>query len=358
MNDLDDLKKIGELDPAGMLKAEEDFYDQLIEARTIAENTDLSKISSKEFKGVAILGMGGSGFSADIIKALVAGSIAVPVEVVKGYDLPAFVGKEWLVIAVSYSGNTEETISALNQAIERGADILIECSGGKLKILAESSGYPMIKIPSGLQPRGAIGYLFFPVYLAMGTLGLIDIDESDVEEALDLVLEKASIYNRNVPVIDNPAKELAVKIGDRLPIIYGTEGLYMALAYRLKCEINENGKTPCWWNSFSELNHNETVGWERLANITGSFILIAFRDPDESPKMRTRINVTLGQIKSNIAEIVEIPVEGKSKLAKALSVMYLGDIASVYLALLAGVDPSPVVKIESLKAELAKLDLG
>ncbi|MFC2144843.1 bifunctional phosphoglucose/phosphomannose isomerase [Actinomycetota bacterium] len=356
MNNLDDLKKIEELDPAGMLKAEEDFYEQLIEAQNIANNTDFSKLDSGEFKGIAILGMGGSGFSADIIKTLVTDEIKVPVEVVKGYDLPAFVGKGWLVVAVSYSGNTEETISALSQAIERDAYILIECSGGKLLKLAEDSGYTVIKIPSGLQPRGAIGYLFFPVYLAMGSIGLIDINKDDVEEALDLIKEKASIYNRNTLLADNPAKELAVKIGDRLPIIYGTEGIYSAIAYRLKCEINENGKTPSWWNSFSELNHNETVGWERLADITGNFILIAFRDPEEGPKIRTRIEVTLGQIKSNVAEIVEILVEGKSKFAKALSSMYLGDIASVYLALLAGVDPSPVVKIESLKAELAKLD--
>jgi len=356
MNDLDDLKKIQELDPAGMLKAEEDFYEQLTSARNIAKNADLSKLSLVKFKGVAILGMGGSGFSADIIKTLVADEIKVPVEVVKGYDLPAYIGKGWLVVAVSYSGNTEETISALNHAIERDAHILIECSGGKLQKLAGDSGYSIINIPSGLQPRGAIGYLFFPVYLAMGTIGLININENDIEEMLDLIKEKASIYNRNTPLSDNPAKELAVKIGDRLPIIYGTEGIYSAVAYRLKCEINENSKTPCWWNSFSELNHNETVGWERLANITGNFILIAFRDPDEGPKIRTRIEVTLGQIKPYVAEIVEIPVEGKSKFAKALSALYLGDIASVYLALLAGVDPSPVVKIESLKAELAKLD--
>ena len=356
MNALDDLKKIQELDPAGMLKAEEDFHDQLIEAQNIAKNADLSKLSSSEFIGVAILGMGGSGFSADIIKTLTADEIKVPVEVVKGYDLPAFVGKGWLVIAVSYSGNTEETISALNQAIGRDAHILIECSGGKLLKLAEDSGYSILNIPSGLQPRGAIGYLFFPVYLAMGALGLIDMDKSDVEEALELVKEKASIYNRSTLLADNPAKQLAASIGNRLPIIYGTEGIYSALSYRLKCEINENSKTPCWWNNFSELNHNETVGWERLSGITGSFILIAFRDPEENPKIKTRIEVTLGQIKSNVAEIVEIPVEGKSKLAKALSAMYLGDIASVYLALLAGVDPTPVVKIESLKAELAKLD--
>ena len=300
--------------------------------------------------------MGGSGFSGDIIKALVADEIKIPVEVVKGYDLPAFVGKGWLVMAVSYSGNTEETISALGQGIERGAEILIECSGGKLEKLAADSGYTIVKIPSGLQPRGAIGYLFYPAYLVLNELGLIKIDEEEENEALELIKEKAAVYNRNTPIGKNPAKKLAMEIGDRLPIVYGTEGIYTALAYRLKCEINENGKTPCWWHDFSELNHNETVGWQRLSEITKNFVIITFRDPDETPKIKTRIDVTLGQASQNVGGLIQIKVEGRSKLARALATLYLGDIATVYHAILTGVDPTPVVKIESLKKELAKLD--
>jgi glucose/mannose-6-phosphate isomerase len=356
MNSLDDLQKINELDPAGMLKAEEDFLGQLTESKEIIQNTDLSGLSGKDFKGLAILGMGGSGFSGDIIKALVFDEIKIPVEVVKGYDLPAFIGKDWLVMAVSYSGNTEETISAVKQGIERGCEVLIECSGGKLEKLAGDSGYTLVKIPSGLQPRGAIGYLFYPAYLVLGKLGLIEIKADDEDEAFELVRHKSDIYNRNTPVEKNPAKKLAMEIGDRLPIVYGTEGIYTALAYRLKCEMNENGKTPCWWHNFSELNHNETVGWERLSSTTNKFVIITFRDPDETPKIKTRIDVTLGQVKENVDGLIQIAVEGKSKLARALSTLYLGDIASVYHALLTGVDPTPVIKIESLKKELAKLD--
>jgi glucose/mannose-6-phosphate isomerase len=221
--------------------------------------------------------------------------------------------------------------------------------------MAQDSGYALIKIPSGLQPRGAIGYLFYPAYLVIGELGLIDIEAEDEEEAFELIKEKSVMYNRNTPAEKNPAKKLAIGIGDRLPIVYGTEGIYTALAYRLKCEINENGKTPCWWHNFSELNHNETVGWERLSSITERFVVITFRDPGETPKIKTRIDVTLGQVKENVGGLIQIKVEGKSKLAKALSTLYLGDIASVYHALLTGVDPTPVVKIESLKKELAKL---
>ncbi len=356
MNDLDDLKRIREIDPGGMLEAEEGFYGQLAESKDIIAGTDLSSLYGKKFTGLAILGMGGSGFSGDIIKALAADEIKIPVEVVKGYELPAFIGKGWLVMAVSYSGNTEETLNALGQGINRGSHILVECSGGRLEKVAFGSGYALIKVPAGLQPRGAIGYLFYPAYLALDKLGLIDIDEMDEDEALGLIKERSESYNRNMPAAKNPAKKLAVEIGDRLPIVYGSEGIYAALAYRLKCEINENGKTPCWWNSFAELNHNETVGWERLSGITRDFVVITFRDPDEPPKMKARIDVTLDQLGSNTGSIIQLMAEGKSKLAKALSSLYLGDIASVYHAILNGIDPTPVEKIESLKKELAKLD--
>jgi len=356
MNNLDDIRKIDEIDPSGMLKAEEEFYRQLTGSKEIIKNTDISRLSGNEFKGLAILGMGGSGFSGDIIKALTADEIKIPVAVVKGYDLPAFIGKGWLVMAVSYSGNTEETISAVKKAIDQGSEIIVKCSGGKLERLAQNFGYTLVKIPSGLQPRGAIGYLFYPAYLALKELGFIEIKAEDEEEAFKMIKDKSVTYNRNNPAEKNLAKKLAIDIGDRLPIIYGTEGIYTALAYRLKCEINENGKTPCWWHDFSELNHNETVGWERLSDITKKFVVITFRDPDETPKLKTRIEITLEQVREKVDSIIQIPVEGKSKLAKALSTLYLGDISSVYHAIFTGVDPTPVEKIEFLKKELAKLD--
>ena len=356
MNILDDLDRIKDIDKEGMLEVEEKFYSQLLEAREIVKKSKLEKIKGSKFSGVAFLGMGGSGFASDIIKALIKDDIDIPVEIVKGYNLPSFVKVGWLVVSISYSGNTEETISATGQALERGCEILIICSGGKLESIARSNNKTIIKIPSGLQPRGAIGYLFFPAYLALDYIDIVKIPSMDIEEALDLIKEKAGLYRREVESDKNPAKKLALKILNKLPIVYGTEGLLAVVAYRLKCEFNENSKTPCWCNEFPELNHNETVGWERLKEITKKFILLVFRDKDEGLRIKTRIEVTLNLIKENIGEVVEIPVEGKSKLAKALSAMYLGDMVSVYLALLAGIDPSPVEKIQSLKAELAKLN--
>jgi glucose/mannose-6-phosphate isomerase len=356
MNVLDDLDRIKQIDSQGMLEVEEKFYNQLLEARDIVLNSDLRQLEQREFRGIVFLGMGGSGFIGDMIKALIEDDISIPVEVVKGYHMPAFIKRDWLVVAVSYSGNTEETISAVGRALECGCEVLVVCSGGKMEDLARDNSKAVIKVPSGLQPRGAIGYLFISAYMVLDKLNIITIDPVDTKEAFDLIKEKEALYQRETETSKNPAKKLALKISDRLPIIYGTEGLMAAVAYRLKCEFNENSKTPCWCNEFPELNHNETVGWERLKGITRKFILLIFQDKDEKTRVKTRIEVTSKLIRKNISDIIEIPVEGRSKLAKALSSIYLGDTASVYLAILAGIDPSPVKKIDILKSELKKLN--
>lgn len=356
MNILDDLEKIEKLDKQGMLEIEENFYQQLIDSKEIAENVEISQIKSKKFSGMAILGMGGSGFAGDIIKSLVKDDINIPVEIVKSYDLPGFINSQWLVIPVSYSGNTEETISTARKALERGCTLLCVTSGGEMEKSALENNQPLIKVPGGLQPRGASGYLFFTTYLVLGRTGIININASDVSEALDMIREKAALYNRKTGTETNYAKQIAAEIRDKLPVVYGTSGILSAVAYRWKCEFNENSKFPSFWSEFPELNHNETVGWENLKELTSGFVLIVFKDSAASERIRVRINTTVGIIKDNLHKIIEIPVEGKSKLAKAMSLMYLGDIASVYLALLNGTDPTPVDKISVLKLELAKLD--
>jgi len=151
MNVLDNLDKIKEIDKEGMLETEEAFYIQMLNAKEIAAKTDLRKIKEKSFKGIAFSGMGGSGFAGDIIKALIKDDIDIPVEIIKGYNLPSFIKKEWLVLSISYSGNTEETISATREALERGCEVIIVCSGGKLEEIGRVNNKTIIKIPSGMQ---------------------------------------------------------------------------------------------------------------------------------------------------------------------------------------------------------------
>ena len=356
MDILDNLEKIKALDKQDMLGVEENFYNQLLKAKEIAENTDISQLENKRFSGIAILGMGGSGFSGDIIKSLIMDHVEIPVEIIKGYNLPAFIKDDWLVIAVSYSGNTEETISAANQALQLNCELLCVASGGKMEEIASKNGKCFVKLPSGFQPRGASGYLFFTTYLVLKNLGIAKINASDVEEALNLIRKKSEIYKRNINTDNNPAKKLALKLFNNMSVIYGTNGYLSAVAFRWKCEINENSKYPSFWAEFPELNHNETVGWENLKDLTRNFVLVVFKDKEAQERIKVRIKTTIQLIKDHFNDVIEIDVEGISKLAKALSTMYLGDITSVYLALLAGVDPTPVDRISVLKAELAKLD--
>ncbi len=356
MEKLDDPQQIAQLDPQGMLQVEEAFYTQLVQAREIAQSVDLSKISGKKYAGVVFTGMGGSGFAGDIIKSLIEHSVHIFTESVKGYRLPGYVNKDWLVVAVSYSGNTQETVACIEQAVKLGATILAVTSGGRLAQIAQDHDCAVIKVPSGFQPRGAIGFLFLPTLLALKKLGIVHMDLVDINEGLDAVKNLSARLSRKVPTGKNFAKQLACAIGDRLPVIYGTQGYLRCIAYRWKCEINENAKTPCFWAHFPELNHNETVGWERLASVTRNFVLIILREQDEPPSIKTRIDTTISLIRENLGQVIEVPVEGRSLFCRAVTALYLGDIASVYLALLSGVDPTPVEKIEKLKQELAKLD--
>ena len=256
MKVLDDPAKIKELDSMDMLGVEEEFLDQLVKSRKIAQSSDVSNLKKEKISGVAILGMGGSGFAGDIIKSLIIDSVKIPVEIVKSYELPNFITGNWLVIAVSYSGNTEETISGTAEALRRGCELLMVSAGGEIEKIAKQNGKIHVKVPSGFQPRGASGYLFFTTFLLLGELGIINISDAEIEEALALINEKAKIYRRDVSYENNPAKKLATELFGRLPVIYGVNGYLATVAYRWKCEINENSKCPCFWAEFPELNHN------------------------------------------------------------------------------------------------------
>ena len=356
MNVLDDVKKIKKLDRQDMLGIEERFVDQLITAQGIVRSADYKNLKNKSFKGIAILGMGGSGVSGDIIKNLVCDSCEIAVAVIKDYELPAFIREGWLVVAISYSGNTEETLSAIRQAFQRNCEIMCISSGGKLMEIAAEKNKCLVKVPGGFQPRGASGYLFFSTLLSLVEIGAISISKSDVDESLELLKQKALLYRRESETTDNPAKKLALELEGFMTVIYGVSGFLSAIAYRWKCEINENSKCPSFTADFPELNHNETVGWENISEITKKFALVVFKDATASERIKVRIDTTSKLIRKNLGKIIEIPVEGRSKLARALSTMYLGDIASVYLAFLYNTDPTPVDRISALKIELAKLD--
>ena len=355
MNVLDDLGKISKLDTEDMLGFEEKFYEQLNEAKKIGESIDISKIRKDNFEGIAFLGMGGSGFTGDFIKCLIKYDVSIPIEIVKGYKLPSFINHNWLVIAVSYSGGTEETIAAVSEALKRNCEVVCSTSGGELEQIAIKNNKCLIKIPGGFQPRAAAGFLIVPLYILLSRIGIITIDIKVIDDAISSIKNKSQSYNRNVPFEENFAKKIAFEISNNLPIIYGFEGIMSAVAYRWKCQMNENSKCPSFWNEFPELNHNETVGWERLNEVSKNFVLIIFKDETQSQRIKTRINTTKKLIQNNFNKVIEIEAEGKNELEKALNMMFLGGIVSVYVSLLNNINPTPVDKIKVLKSELAKI---
>ncbi|HHT78427.1 MAG TPA: bifunctional phosphoglucose/phosphomannose isomerase [Actinobacteria bacterium] len=355
MNILDDDGKIKQLDTLNMLAIEENFADQLAEAQKIGAAADITGIRGRNFAGIAFLGMGGSGFTGDIIKSLLINRSEIPIVVIKGYSLPAYVSRDWLVISLSYSGNTEETLTATEEALKRDCEIIFISSGGSAEKIAQEKRKCIIKIPGGFQPRAASGYLMIPLLVVLNKIGLSSVTEKEIGDAVKLIDVLAKEYNRNIPFKDNPAKQLAAGIGNFLPVIYSFESELSPVAYRWKCQINENSKTPAFFNEFPELNHNETVGWERLKNITKEFVLIYFIDKEAPERINARIKITVELIKYNFADTIEIDIKGKTPIEKVLSTIFLGGIASVYLALLNGVDPTPIDKINTLKTKLAEL---
>lgn len=338
-------------DPVGMLSLIENFPLQVQEAIEIGENADLGNLSVQDVKAIVFLGMGGSAIGGDLLRSVLINELKVPMLVNREYHLPAFVDENTLVIASSYSGNTEETISALGEAKSKNAKILCITTGGKIAAIAKENSYPLISIPGGISPRAALGYSFFPILVAFSRLGLITDKQTDSEETIILLREMKNELSLATP--GNSAQVLAEDLKGRIPLIYGTEGFRGVVASRWKGQINENSKHLAFWNAFSELNHNETVGWEH-PELTEKIHLILLKD-NEDVRMRKRMEVTSDIIRPHVHGITEVRSRGKSDIARMFSLIYFGDFVSWYLAMLNQADPTPVKVIDHLKSELAKL---
>lgn len=349
---LDDVAGTKEIDTGNMLQVVESFAEQLRTAAALAEQVPLGL--NRAIEAIAVLGMGGSGISADFAREAIAGDSPLPFTCVKEYGLPASIEKNTLVFAVSYSGETEETLETYREATRRGCPVVAVTTGGTLEAESHEAGRPVVKIPAGLQPRAALGYLTIPILVVLGRLGLITKPTYDIAEALDVVARVTGDWCRNVPAKANQAKHLAMELFDLVPVIYGSVGITEVAALRWKSQFNENSKAPSFWNVLPELNHNETVGWLNLKDVSKRFALILLRDKDEHPRVSKRFEVTKELVGDYFAKVIEIETWGESRLARILSIILLGDFTSVYLALLYGTDPSPVERIQILKKRLGQ----
>jgi glucose/mannose-6-phosphate isomerase len=354
-NDLDDASVIERLDSEHVLDAVERFPSQCSEAWAIGKAAaglpDASGLDS-----IVVLGMGGSGVSGDVVQAVVEPRLPLDLRVIKGYGpLPEWIGRNTLVFAVSYSGSTEETVAALQEAHERGCRAVTISSGGPLQEMAREFALAHVSIPAGLQPRASLGYLTLPILAVLETMGIVSDLGADIDEAVKVLESLAERCDRGRPQADNPAKDLAARIVGRIPVVYGGFGVGATAAYRFKCDLNEYGKTPAIWNVVPELDHNEIVGWDRLSDLTSkSLVLVLLRDASEHPRVSLRFEITRRLVESRFSDVIELEAEGSSALSQLLSLILVTQLAAIYVGLAYGVDPGPVEVIQKLKSELSQ----
>jgi glucose/mannose-6-phosphate isomerase len=348
---LDNLEKFKEVDRSGMLGDLAKTPDYCRDAIKRAEQVNVPGGVSP--KNIVVVGMGGSAIGGEILHDWLRDTLPIPIEVCRDYTLPAYVNKDTLVFVNSYSGNTEETLTAFLTAIRRKCTVTAVTSGGQLESFCKKLRVPHTKIPVGLQPRAAIPYTFFPLPVLMQKMGVISGIDDELEETIQVLKETSKVNASDVPTKNNKAKQLAAELVDTIPVVYGF-GQYGSVAQRLKAQFNENSKVPSKYEVFPELNHNETVGYEAPETLTKKLTIVLIRDPQEPPEIRNRIETTKNLVFGRANKVMEIMAEGKGKLAKMFSVLCVGDFASVYLAILQNRDPTPVNIIDRVKSELTK----
>lgn len=320
----------------------QNFTNQLRESKKIAEQAVIS--DSQDVHNIVISGLGGSGIGGTIISELISASCAVPVTVVKDYFIPAFVNKNTLFIASSYSGNTEETLSAVQQAISKNAQIVAITSGGKILELAKQNQFDFIEIPGGKPPRSCIGYSLVQLIKILVVKGFADKKLlSDLDKAIELL-------DRENEAIKAESQKLAVKFKNKIPVLYCL-GSCEGTVVRFRQQINENSKMLCWHHTLPEMNHNELVGWtEKNENL----VVVTFHTSYDFDRTKKRYEICKPIFEKYSSGVIDITAKGESKLEQFLYLINIGDWISCYIADLKGIDPVEVNVIDHLKAELAK----
>jgi glucose/mannose-6-phosphate isomerase len=355
VSDLDDRSFVAERDPEGMLETLAGLPDQCEKALKLGQDASLPNLPG-ELRQVVLAGLGGSAIGGDLLRVVVARQARVPFAVCRDYDLPAYVDRQTLVFLTSYSGNTEETLSAYRLAGERGAVRIAVTTGGRLAEMAADDGVPVLRVPAGLPPRSAIGYTFLPALVLLERLGLIG-HQDGYGELLAVLRSHREEFGPSSPVSQNRAKNLAVRLHGKIPVIYGVSGTTEVVATRWKGQCNENAKCIAYWNVYPELNHNELVGFEAPPDLLRSLFLVHLRDVTDNPRVQARMEIVKGLLEEKVGGLAEFSGQGETLLARLFSLICLGDFASVYLSLLYGINPKPVQVIDYLKRELAKIDL-
>ncbi len=349
---LDDFDLIKRFDTNEMLKVIESFPEMSLDALKTVETYNL-KIDKKDFRNVVIAGMGGSAIGGVLLRDWLQPTCHTPIIISKQYKLPSYVNENTLLLAVSYSGNTEETLSALNEAKIKQSSIIVFTSGGKMASYAEHEGIPCVKLPGGFQPRAAIPYQFFSLAAIARKIGLVDGAWSEVDETINLLNTLRSEMKLESPYASNLAKQIAFQIKGYIPFIYGSS-IHEGVAYRWNTQINENSKIPAGSSSFPEAFHNAVMASEADSELLKNACAIFLIDPYEQKETAAKIQVFREIMSRRFGRLIEIHARGKDRLSRIMSALYIGDFVSTYLGLLYGRNPSSIDSINELKRTQVK----
>lgn len=342
--DLDSPQHYATVDPADALGDVEATHRQWAEAATLGPGP----LDLRQFEAVVVSGMGGSGITGDILWALSLEGYALPIIVHKGYGVSGFTGPKTLLVALSHSGATEETLSAFDEAGRRGATRLVVTSGAGFAERAAAAGAHVAQVPGGSRPpRHSLGVLLVPALVALGL-------DTGLDEAVAVMRTLSGDLGREVSTRQNPAKQLAQRLaGDIVPLAWGGHGIGSVAAYRMKCQLNENAKMPAVHGELPEADHNEVVGWDGTSPLGGLAAMIRFRDPvGEHPRVARRFDLTAELLGDRLAWTADVVSQGDSALARVASLLFQADITSVYTALATDRDPTPIAAIDRLKRGL------
>jgi glucose/mannose-6-phosphate isomerase len=352
---LDDPDALRKLDQDGMLDRLHEFPDECGRALDMAKQFALPEIF-REAQRIVILGMGGSAIGGDLVASLAEAESPIPIQVYRGYHLPAYVDSRTLVVASSYSGNTEETLSCFDQSLTRGALNLAITTGGKLLQVAQERRVATFTYDYRSPPRAAFPYGFVSLLCFMQRLGFLNKVGSGIENIPSLLRSYSKTIDENCSEPGNVAKQIARALHGKVAVIYGAE-LLSEVAHRWKTQINENSKSWAFYEILPEMNHNSVVGYEFPSDAKKDVSVVMIESQFLSERIRTRLEVVKHLLNTAGVAFNEVAGIGDTAIAHVMSLVLLGDYVSYYLAILNGTEPGPVHAIDYLKAELGKGDL-
>ncbi len=346
--------QIAQLDPQDMYGKIVDFPAQLRQGYNLPAIAGEKQIDVGKLAAIIVTGMGGSAIGGDMLRSYLSDELKLPIFVNRNYGLPGFVNEKCLVIAASYSGNTEESLAAYAEAEKRGCLIFAATTGGKLGELAAAAKLPRVILPPGFQPRAALGYSFGPLLSFVERLGLIKSQVLTIGDACQFLAENAQGYTLETPTADNPAKQIAEKLIGKIGVIYAGADFYDTVAIRVKGQICENAKHLAYANICPEFNHNELVGFEYPPELLDKLMVLFLTGPEDHPQVTARFKILNEIIGERGLETITVRASGPNRLAQIFSLVQLGDFVSFYLAMANQTDPSPVKVIDRLKGELER----